>query len=132
VRLVEPIGVASAKCTDSNGFSAGIRLGKDYLKNRGAETSILMRRANVQMLEEQPVEARPHDYQSDAPAAVNDRTCELWFEGIQKPRACALRIETADALQTLAHGLDAQCGQEVGVARSDSVERDDWGCQGGI
>jgi hypothetical protein len=60
------------------------------------------------VIEKQHIEMRPQDQEPDAFAAMDDATCELRIEGIEKPRTRALRIETPDALEALAHGLDAQ------------------------
>jgi hypothetical protein len=104
--------------------ATSVGFGKDYLKDGGSDTSTLMRRANVQMIEKKPVGVRPNDGKADALPTLNDRARELGLECAEEPCTRALRIEATNALKALMHGIDSQRGQGLSVVSGDGFKSD--------
>ena len=124
VGLIKAVRVAAAKRTYPQICAAGIRFFKEYPKDCGPDTSALMRRMNVQVVEKQAVRMRANDREADALLVLDDRARETGVERSKKPGTSPIRVETAGALETFAHGFNAQCGQRLRVLDGHWLERD--------
>jgi hypothetical protein len=121
---IELVGPAPTKCTHANGLPGKVRLRKDLRQYQRANALALMSRMNVQVIEHQTVRAALDHEEADAFAVDDDMTGLLGRETHEEALARPHRIEAADALQTLAHGLDSESCERLTVARRSNRELD--------
>jgi hypothetical protein len=116
VPSVELIGLALPKRANANGEAGGFSLGENLRQDRCTDSAALVKRANVQMVEQQAFGVWLDHEEPDALAIDQDVPSLLGHKASQKALARPRRVEAPNALQTLAHGLNPEIGQRLTIA----------------
>ncbi|CAM2185764.1 hypothetical protein BO443_60297 [Burkholderia orbicola] len=122
VPFVEAVRVAAAQCADANGHLSFVGGSKYLAQHGGANTLALMRGHDIQVVEQPVIRHRAERIKTRTRMVGFDEAAERRVERREKPVARTLRIETADALEAVAHRGDADRDEGVGVGLRDGEE----------
>ena len=105
---VETVGITAAKSTYANNAPVFVCSSEYRLKHDRADALVLVRRTNVQVIEEQNFTLGPHHEEAD-PLAIQDNSAGvLRREAVEETTSRSNRVKPSYALQALTHCFDAQ------------------------
>jgi hypothetical protein len=121
---IKPVGSALSQGTDTNRQTHLRCFGKDLLQRKRSDATPLKSGQDVEVVQQEIVGIRLHYKKTNMLAIQHDMSGRRSIKTIQEALARSHRIETADVLQTLAHGSDASGDQRLSVGRCSQQECD--------